>query len=101
MGGGGGVGVSGSMVSRKQPEDVERVRFRMAWLYEFGIRNLEGVLVPEWCIPVFRIGGNGGGYAHLDLEDEDESLPSVIIIIINSIILVKWSPGKQKQISKK
>ena len=47
MGGGGGVGVSGSMVSRKQPEDVERVRFRMAWLYEFGIRNLEGVLVPE------------------------------------------------------
>ena len=48
MGGGGGVGVSGSMVSRKHPEDVERVRFRMAWLYEFGIRNLEGVLVPEF-----------------------------------------------------
>ena len=32
---------------------------------------------------MFRIGGNGGGYAHRDLEDEDESLPSVIINTIN------------------
>ena len=70
------------MVSKKQPEDVERVRLRMASLYEFGTRNLETVF--EWCIPpadpewriVFRNGGRGGGYAHLDLEEEDESLPS-------------------------
>ena len=25
---------------------------------------------------MFRKGGRGGGYAHLDLEEEEESLPS-------------------------
>ena len=64
IGGGGGVGVSGSIVSRKHPDELDRALLHIASLYEFGIRNLDVVITfppdPEWRT-VFRMGGKGGG----------------------------------------
>ena len=56
--------MSGSIVSRKHPDELDRALLHIASLYEFGIRNLDVVITfppdPEWRT-VFRMGGKGGG----------------------------------------